>query len=97
MSKGFGKQGNNPIATSAEVLHKAASEAGMPLLIPMFPPGNGLGLKPGEVRQGHLEIRPGCDGIVAAVHCSAEEAQEVMDLFLSWQRQRVSKGGGDRQ
>lgn len=94
MAKGFGKQTkrSSSVSKAAELLLDVARQAGKPLVIPMFPPGNELGLKPGEVKPGHTEIRPSCDGIVAAVACSADEAQEVLDLLMNWRKSKLNKG-----
>ena len=90
-------QQKNSLGKAAEVLLGTAQQSGRPVVLPMFPPGNSRGLAPGEIKQGDTEIPPDCDGIVMAVACSADDAQELIDLLTGWQRKRMTREeGGDR-
>lgn len=89
-------QRQNVVGKAAQVLLTVAQQNGKPVLLPMFPPGNSRGLLPGETKSGQTEIPPDCDGLVMAVACSADDAQELIDLMLHWQRKRLAEqqGGG---
>jgi len=95
MAKGFGKPElteQNLLSNVAGALFYAAKHVGKPMIIPMFAPGNSLGLQPNQIRPGRDELPPDCDGLVLAVACSADDAQALIDLVANWQRQRE----GDR-
>lgn len=93
MANGFGKQKTNLIANAAQTLYYSAKHFKKPVIIPMLPPGNERGLKPGEVEPGHDELPPSCDGLVIAIQCSADDAQSLLDLVKRWELSRL---GGDR-
>lgn len=89
-------QRQNAVGKAAEVLLSVAQQSGKPVVLPTFPPGNSRGLAPGETKPGLTEIPPDCDGLVMAIACTADDAQELIDLMLHWQRKRMAKQGGDR-
>ncbi|MBD1995293.1 hypothetical protein H6G00_01440 [Leptolyngbya sp. FACHB-541] len=80
---------NISVGEAAWRLFDAALEAQKPILLPMLPPGNEKGLRPGQTTPGRSEIMPSCDGVVMAVHCSADDAQVLIDLILRWERDRL--------
>lgn len=90
-------QRQNLLGKAAELLLTTAQQNDRLVLLPMFPPGNSRGLAPGEMKPGHTEIPPDCDGLVMAVACSADDAQELINLLMRWQRERMSRQeGGDQ-
>lgn len=85
----------NPIAQAIQILYTAASRANKPIVSPMYSEGNLLGLQPGELRPRNThEVVPGCEGLVFAVSCNADEAQELIDMVLAWQEKREAKVNG---
>jgi hypothetical protein len=83
------------ISKSSETLLYIASVAKKPLVIPFHPAKNDHGLKPGEILPGaSTEIRPSCDGIVVAVTCNADEAQELVDWVMDWEKRRTERRQG---
>ncbi len=95
MTKGFDTKAaqHNPIAEAAALLHREASRAKKPLVIPMCPEINDVGLVPGQLKPGQTQISPTADEIVIAVRCSASDTQELVDLVMGWQRKKLE---GDR-
>lgn len=79
----------NPITDAAELLLLTSARAGKPIIIAMHPPGNSHNLKPGQCRPSNVnELLPSCNGVSLAVNCSAEEAQQLIDLVTQWQKKR---------
>ena len=94
MAKGFDKKiSATHLAGAASLLYGVSAQKGQPLVVPMYPEGNELGLEPGQIQPGRSELSPSCDGLVFAVKCSADEAQELFDLVFRWEVERREKGG----
>jgi hypothetical protein len=95
MSKGFDKAATSQldsIKSAVATLFHAASYK--PLMIPIVPSRNSLGLQKGQVKTWHGESIPDCTGFVFAVSCSSEEAKLLIDLLTNWQQQRESDRNG---
>lgn len=82
----------NPITDAAETLLTTAARVRKPIIIAMHSPSNDHNLKSGESRPSDVtELLPSCNGVVVAVSCSAEEAQEFVDLVMAWQKKREGR------
>lgn len=90
MSQGFGKQKKqtNPVGEAVGVLYRLSAERGQPVVVLMYPEGSDRGLLPEETKPGLSELAPTCDGLVFAVQCSADDAQELFDLVHAWEAAR---------
>jgi hypothetical protein len=86
-----------PLGIAAERLFYEALNQERTVILPMLPPDNDKGLKPGETAPATGGLPANCSGLVIAAHCSSADAKELISMVLYWQQKRIHRAEAQAQ